>query len=129
MGNNHNAILERFKKILILVIILLLGISTGDSYARSLFSTQNAHSRDGYNEFDSKKASLNICLFSSEIEDVSEESSDEDSDCHEDFNCFNSTFSNYFKQAFKCDSNSEAHATFLFFTKLSRFIFFRNLRI
>ncbi len=94
MRNNHNAILERFKKILILVIILLHGISTGNSYARSLFSTENAHTRDGFNEFDSKKAALNICLFSSEIEDVSEESSDEDSDCHENFNCCYSTFSN-----------------------------------
>jgi hypothetical protein len=126
---NQIITLERFKKILILVVILLLGISTGDSYARSLFSNENTRTRDGYNQFDSKKSALNICLFSSEIEDVSEESTDEDSDCHDDFNCFYSTFSNYFKQTIKRDSNSEAHTLFLFFTKLSRFIFFRNLRI
>ena len=107
----------------------MLGISTGDSYARSLFSTENAHSRDGYNEFDSKKTSLNIFLFSSEIEDVSEESSDEDSDCHEDFNCFYYTYSNQDTQTFEGVSNSATPTAFLFFTKLSRFIFFRNLRI
>lgn len=129
MANNQNAILEKFKKILILVIILLLGISTGDNYARSLFSNENAHNRDGYNEFDSKKTSLNIFLFSSEIEDVSEESSDEDSDCLEEFNCFYYTYSNQDTQTFESVSNSSTPTSLLFFTKLSRFIFFRNLRI
>ncbi|MCP9755899.1 hypothetical protein EGI26_12095 [Lacihabitans sp. CCS-44] len=121
--------MERFKKILILVIILLLGISTGDSYARSLFSNEKAHARDGYNEFDSKKTALNIFLFSSEIEDVSEESSDEDTDSNEEFCIFYSAGTNYFTQTFKSGSNSATRTSSQLFTKLSLFIIFRNLRI
>nr|MBP6620639.1 hypothetical protein [Leadbetterella sp.] len=62
-------------------------------------------------------------------EDVSEESFDEDSECNEEFSIIDSTFSASLTQPFKSDSNSDARPSLLFFTKLSRFIFFRNLRI
>lgn len=124
-----NITLEKFRKILFLGIVILLGLSTGSSYANSIFSEKEKSLSDGYNAFSLKHSQPAVFLFSSEIEDVEEEIADEDLDNADDFALQGLSFVFTAQPTFQNSLTTDFFSPSDLFTKLSRFILFRNIRI